>query len=307
MDNLKRINPEIFEFIDNTLDSEADIHLKRALFLFYALLELVDRIEASELMPVEEKMLLFESFFLHLHMDEYSEEEDSDSLMYQMATIYTLLPFHYKRIIEETFGSMMTGLLKHLTEPKCSDWQDLMAYCHYEAGVPGIGLLRLLCEGGQEQRSLWIVRKHDMNALGTALQLVENRHLDPKESILPEGTSMDHLDQTIQRLLKRAGVVVSRLQSPLGRRLIAVPYLRAVRITQYKHGDCYDSWLIVISLAVLVYLIFRFIEQINAAMVRPPPPPWERVFGAVWSRRSAGGWWQWLRTRPTRASLLRWP
>src|SRR5262249_28725829 len=102
-----------------------------------------------------------------------------------------------------------------------------------EAGLPGIGLLRLLCAGGLEDPALVARDKHGINAVGTFMQLAGNLVLPFDENIFPEGLDWEQIREAMDGMSEEALQVATRIKSPPGQRLLVAPLLIASK--QYEH------------------------------------------------------------------------
>lgn len=228
METLKRLNSAVYESVAR----EPDPQLRDALCLFYGLLELIDQIESAPGLPLAVRLELCEYLFLYL--DEAEEKElsvvERCPLLGDLAGQYRIVEHRYRVIIEETLVDVMTGLLKRLhNRGPVRDLNGLLQHCHYAAGLPGLGLLRMLCEAGAESARLWHGRQAEMLALGTFLQLAENLALLPRElSILPAEVDYSRLMDTCTALASDALILAKRIKSPTGQRLIVAPFHAAL-------------------------------------------------------------------------------
>jgi hypothetical protein len=239
-------------------DTDAD--LRAALDLYHGLLVLVDRVECSTDIPVSVKWVIYENLFLLLCLDLIDDDTEHVPAFSELASLYVRVEKRYRRVIEECFTGMMTGLLQYLGKGgRCADWSDLMTYCHYEAGLPGLCVLRLLCEAGLEDNRLATTLRHEMNSLGTFLQLTENVCIPARFSVIPPDVIDDQesLFEAMDRMVGEGGRVAARVRSGLGKRLIVEPFLaaldhysRVVRSGAVKRRWQYD--LVAVSVFVLI-------------------------------------------------------
>lgn len=118
--------------------------------LFYLILRGLDTVEDDMNIPNEQKKELLLGFATRMNREAFILENVGDTQDYQDLMLhfdkiireYQSLEPHYKDVITDITNEMAFGMDKyaHKSVVSYSDWDD---YCHYVAGLVGIGLSKL--------------------------------------------------------------------------------------------------------------------------------------------------------------------
>lgn len=133
------------------------LELQDPVCLFYLVLRGLDTIEDDMNIPQNEKEELLKTFASKLNDKPFNYEnigdtEDYRDLMLHFDKVckqYQRLDESYQKVITEITDKMAAGMNKYASEKvdSYSDWDD---YCHYVAGLVGIGLSQLFLASGLE-------------------------------------------------------------------------------------------------------------------------------------------------------------
>ena len=125
--------------------------------LFYLILRGLDTVEDDMSIPQEEKEKMLISFADRLNekpftIENIGDTQDYEDLMRHFDKIvreYQKLAPHYQNVITNITNEMAAGMNKYAHQDVVSyeDWDD---YCHYVAGLVGIGLSKLFLASGLE-------------------------------------------------------------------------------------------------------------------------------------------------------------
>ncbi|XP_077188687.1 squalene synthase-like isoform X2 [Paroedura picta] len=133
-----------FAAVIRALDGE----LRNAVCIFYLVLRALDTVEDDMTISLETKVPMLENFHSYLYQSEWkfmeSKEKDRQVLE-DFPTIsleFRNLAKVYQEIIADVCHMMGLGMAEFL-EKKVDSKQDWDKYCHYVAGLVGIGLSRL--------------------------------------------------------------------------------------------------------------------------------------------------------------------
>jgi farnesyl-diphosphate farnesyltransferase len=149
-----------FAAVIQTLGEE----LKDSVCIFYLTLRALDTIEDDTRFPKERKIPLLNDFYKKLRQRGWNFNECGEgNERYLLSNLDRMIKCHlelkqsFREIIEDITRRMGKGMSEFIEREVVSiaDW-DL--YCHYVAGLVGIGLSRLFAESGLEvNSSIWII------------------------------------------------------------------------------------------------------------------------------------------------------
>ncbi|XP_026097136.1 squalene synthase-like isoform X2 [Carassius auratus] len=133
-----------FAAVIQALDGE----LRHAVCIFYLVLRALDTVEDDMRIPLEKKVPLLQDFHSFLYQPEWSFAESREKdrqVLEDFPTIsmeFRNLGLEYQEVISDICHRMGAGMAEFL-EKKVSSMKEWDQYCHYVAGLVGIGLSRL--------------------------------------------------------------------------------------------------------------------------------------------------------------------
>ncbi|XP_016306363.1 squalene synthase-like isoform X1 [Sinocyclocheilus anshuiensis] len=133
-----------FAAVIQALDGE----LRHAVCIFYLVLRALDTVEDDMSIPLEKKVPLLQDFHTFLYQPEWSFAESREKdrqVLEDFPTIsveFRNLGQEYRDVISDICHRMGVGMAEFL-EKKVSCMKEWDKYCHYVAGLVGIGLSRL--------------------------------------------------------------------------------------------------------------------------------------------------------------------
>jgi farnesyl-diphosphate farnesyltransferase len=151
--------------------------VRDAVCVFYLVLRALDSIEDDMRLHSSTKAQLLRQFHSHCDDTTYSRSDigtksHEQSLMRQYhkaATAFTELGDGYQRVIRNICRRMGHGMAQFCEKHGVDTYSDFNLYCHYVAGLVGIGLSQLFAETGSE--SLEFKQMEDLsNHMGLFLQ-----------------------------------------------------------------------------------------------------------------------------------------
>uniref|UniRef100_A0A8C4WXA1 Squalene synthase n=1 Tax=Eptatretus burgeri TaxID=7764 RepID=A0A8C4WXA1_EPTBU len=180
MNNMSNTLRTCYLYLDQTSRSFAaviralDGELRDAVCIFYLVLRALDTLEDSSSIPYHIKAPLLQSFHTRLYQPlwNYSESCEKDrQVLEDFSTIsleFRKLALVYRDIITDICWQMGEGMAEML-ESKLFTMDDWERYCHYVAGLVGIGLSQLFAASGQEEE---VIREDTelANSMGLFLQ-----------------------------------------------------------------------------------------------------------------------------------------
>lgn len=166
--------------------------------LFYLILRALDSIEDDMDLPVDMKIKLLRNFYTKNYEKGWSISGVGDKEEYRellanydkVILAFLSIDFKYQEIITDICQKMGAGMADFV-EKKVSSLKDYNLYCHYVAGLVGIGLSQIFSASGMEDDELQ--SQEDLaNSMGLFLQktnivrdyredLEENRIFWPKD------------------------------------------------------------------------------------------------------------------------------
>lgn len=155
---------------------QLDTELRDSICIFYLVLRALDTVEDDLNIPFEKRMYWLRNFHLFVGDESFSLQNVGDHPDYvalmenypKVAEAFNGLDEKYKSVIEEITFKMGNGMAD-FTEDKVNTIQDFDKYCHYVAGLVGIGLSKLFAVSGIENPKL-INRLEIANSMGLFLQ-----------------------------------------------------------------------------------------------------------------------------------------
>ncbi|KAK3764574.1 hypothetical protein RRG08_066438 [Elysia crispata] len=144
-----------FAAVIQALDEE----LRGAVCNFYLVLRALDTVEDDMSIPNEVKVPMLKNFHHNL-LDpdwKFMDSKDKDAVVLQefphISKEFRALPEKYRDVIWDVCAKMGNGMTVFL-ERKVDTLEEWDEYCHYVAGLVGIGLARLFSASGLEESSL---------------------------------------------------------------------------------------------------------------------------------------------------------
>ena len=151
--------------------------LKEAVLVFYLVLRALDSVEDDMSVPLEKKIPQLRAFFSRLDQPGYRlsgvGEKDTERELLEhfdrVIEFYGKLDKKYRTVIQDICRRMGAGMAD-FTQKKVESIRDYELYCHYVAGLVGIGMIKLFANSGYEDESL---RNKEIiaNSMGLFLQV----------------------------------------------------------------------------------------------------------------------------------------
>ncbi|OLY81405.1 Squalene synthase [Smittium mucronatum] len=171
-----------YQFLESTSRSFAtviqEIHpkLRNAICIYYLVLRGLDTIEDDMGININYKRSLLLDFHTHLYeigwsFEESSPEEKDAPLLMEFHVVieeFLKLDRAYQDTISDITKQMGEGMAKYL-DKRINTVEDWNEYCHYVAGLVGIGLSKLFYYSGLEDKSFLDSEKIS-NSMGLYLQ-----------------------------------------------------------------------------------------------------------------------------------------
>uniref|UniRef100_A0A4W6D1I2 Squalene synthase n=1 Tax=Lates calcarifer TaxID=8187 RepID=A0A4W6D1I2_LATCA len=133
-----------FAAVIQALDGE----LRHAVCIFYLVLRALDTVEDDMSIPLDKKVPMLNDFHTYLYQDEwcFTESQEKDrQVLEDFPTIsleFRNLAQEYRDVISDICHRMGVGMAEFL-EKKVGSMKEWDQYCHYVAGLVGIGLSQL--------------------------------------------------------------------------------------------------------------------------------------------------------------------
>ncbi|XP_055343464.1 squalene synthase-like isoform X2 [Paramacrobiotus metropolitanus] len=219
-----------------------------AVCIFYLVLRALDTIEDDMSIPLDVKLPLLRSFHKNLHIPgwNYLDSREKDAVVlnnfHVISAQFRRLAKGYQDVISDTCHRMAEGMVVFLEKNSVVDtYQEWDQYCHYVAGLVGIGLSRLFSASQLEHPAV-AEREHLSNSMGLFLQktniirdfhedIRDQRRLWPAEVLRHTGNPHLTLDDLL--LQDNRPAALSCLDELVGNGLTHVPdvmeYLHAIR------------------------------------------------------------------------------
>ncbi|KAF6000815.1 Farnesyl-diphosphate farnesyltransferase [Cyanidiococcus yangmingshanensis] len=159
---------------------ELDSHLRDPVCVFYLVLRALDTIEDDTNLDATLRMRLCREMYTHLGETAYVlhgiGEADERALLEQLPRVFGCfreLDPAYQEIISDITRRMGDGMAQHIHQCACETVADYDLYCHYVAGLVGIGLSAMFAASGHESREVFVESKLAdtlANSMGLFLQ-----------------------------------------------------------------------------------------------------------------------------------------
>lgn len=133
-----------FAAVIQALDGE----LRHAVCIFYLVLRALDTVEDDMTIPLEQKVPLLHDFHTFLYQPDwcFTESKEKDRRVLEdfptISVEFRNLGQEYRDVISDICHRMGVGMAEFL-EKKVGSMKEWDRYCHYVAGLVGIGLSRL--------------------------------------------------------------------------------------------------------------------------------------------------------------------
>ncbi|MCI4395816.1 hypothetical protein PGIGA_G00196380 [Pangasianodon gigas] len=133
-----------FAAVIQALDGE----LRHAVCIFYLVLRALDTVEDDMTIPLEKKVPLLHHFHTFLYQPDwcFTESKEKDRQVLEdfpsISVEFRNLAQEYQDVISDICHRMGVGMAEFL-EKKIGSMQEWDKYCHYVAGLVGVGLSRL--------------------------------------------------------------------------------------------------------------------------------------------------------------------
>ena len=204
-DSLKNVSRS-FNIVIKQLDEET----MKVVCIFYLVLRGLDTIEDDMTIPIEDKKQMLLNFHNDIENVDYSMEcgdkPEYRNLMknfYKVNRTYKELHSKYRDVIKNITHEMAKGMVEFLDKSSMDTTEEYDSYCHYVAGLVGIGLSQIFTLTGTEFNDL---TKHDnlSNSMGLFLQKTniirdvkedydEKRYWWPKDIVSKHFSNMDNI------------------------------------------------------------------------------------------------------------------
>lgn len=161
MDRLSSSMKTCYKYLNQTSRSFSaviqalDEELRNAVCIFYLVLRALDTVEDDMSIPLAKKVPMLQNFHLYLYEPDWcflESKEKHRQVLEDFPTIsleFRNLSKEYQAVISDTCQRMGTGMAEFL-EKKVTSVREWNKYCHYVAGLVGIGLSRLFSNSGLE-------------------------------------------------------------------------------------------------------------------------------------------------------------
>eukprot|EP00118_Oscarella_pearsei_P025097 m.307505 g.307505 ORF g.307505 m.307505 type:complete len:420 (+) comp42363_c0_seq1:159-1418(+) len=159
-----------FAAVIQALDEE----LRHPVCIFYLVLRALDTVEDDMTIPLDVKVPLLKTFYTHLEEPDwkYMDSQEKDRVVLEkfpaISAEYRGLAPAYRQVISDICHQMGEGMTEYL-ECHPDTEEDWDKYCHYVAGLVGIGLSQLFSASGLENEDIGQQEKL-ANSMGLFLQ-----------------------------------------------------------------------------------------------------------------------------------------
>jgi farnesyl-diphosphate farnesyltransferase len=178
--------------------------------IFYLVLRGLDTIEDDMSIPVQDKKQMLLNFHNEIENEnysvEYGDKPEYRNLMknfYRVNRTYKQLHYNYRDVIKNITKDMAKGMVEFLDKTSINTTEEYDSYCHYVAGLVGIGLSQIFTLSGLEFNDL---TKNETlsNSMGLFLQKTniirdvkedydEKRYWWPKDIVSKHFLNMDDI------------------------------------------------------------------------------------------------------------------
>ena len=204
-ESLKSVSSS-FNIVIKQLDDET----MKVVCILYLVLRGLDTIEDDMSIPIEDKKQMLLNFHNDIENEDYSiecgDKPEYRSLMnnfYKVNRTYKQLHSKYRDIIKNITQEMAKGMVEFLDKTSMDTTEEYDSYCHYVAGLVGIGLSQIFTLSGSEFNDL---TRHEnlSNSMGVLLQKTniirdikedydEKRYWWPKDIVSKYFSNMDDI------------------------------------------------------------------------------------------------------------------
>ena len=204
-ESLKNVSRS-FNIVIKQLDDET----MKVVCIFYLVLRGLDTIEDDMSIPIEDKKQMLLDFHNNIENVDYfiecGDKPEYRILMknfYKVNRTYKQLNSKYRDVIKNITLKMAKGMVEFLDKPSMDTTEEYDSYCHYVAGLVGIGLSQIFTISGSEFNDL---TKHESlsNSMGLFLQKTniirdikedyyEKRYWWPKDIVSKHFASIDDI------------------------------------------------------------------------------------------------------------------
>jgi len=204
-ESLKNVSRS-FNIVIKQLDDET----MKVVCIYYLVLRGLDTIEDDMSIPIEDKKQMLLDFHNNIENVDYfiecGDKPEYRILMknfYKVNRTYKQLHSKYRDVIKNSTHEMAKGMVEFLDKPSMDTTEEYDSYCHYVAGLVGIGLSQIFTLSGSEFNDL---TKHESlsNSMGLFLQKTniirdikedyyEKRYWWPKDIVSKHFASIDDI------------------------------------------------------------------------------------------------------------------
>ncbi|TSL47600.1 Squalene synthase [Bagarius yarrelli] len=137
-----------------------DGDLRHAVCIFYLVLRALDTVEDDMTIPLEKKVPLLHHFHTFLYQPDwcFTESKEKDRQVLEdfpsISVEFRSLAQEYQDVISDICHRMGVGMAEFL-EKKVVSMQEWDKYCHYVAGLVGVGLSQLFSASQLEDPEAW--------------------------------------------------------------------------------------------------------------------------------------------------------
>jgi farnesyl-diphosphate farnesyltransferase len=170
-DTLEKVSRS-FNIVIQQLDKE----LKNVICIFYLILRGLDTIEDDMSIPKDKKIEMIMSFHNDIENENFTldcgDKPEYKSLMKNFNEVikcYKKINPKYQAIIKDITKQMGNGMVEFLEKKELATLEEYDLYCHYVAGLVGIGLSEIFTKSGNELKDL-SQYKDLSNSMGIFLQ-----------------------------------------------------------------------------------------------------------------------------------------
>jgi len=162
-----------FAAVINALDT----NFRDCVCVFYLTLRALASVEDDPAYPKEKKIPMLQNFYKHLKEESWAlencgEKPHEKELLTNFPILlrfYHSLSLPYQQTISQITLEMGTGMSSFIGR-KIHSLSDYNLYCHYVAGLVGVGLSRLFADSGLEDHSFFSADRILSNSMGLLLQ-----------------------------------------------------------------------------------------------------------------------------------------
>jgi farnesyl-diphosphate farnesyltransferase len=204
-ESLKNVSRS-FNIVIKQLDEET----MKVVCIYYLVLRGLDTIEDDMSIPIENKKQMLLNFHNDIENVDYSiecgDKPEYRNLMknfYKVNRTYKQLHSKYRDVIKNSTHEMAKGMVEFLDKSSMDTTEEYDSYCHYVAGLVGIGLSEIFTLSGLEFNDL---TKYEnlSNSMGLFLQKTniirdikedydEKRYWWPKDIVTNHFSSIDDI------------------------------------------------------------------------------------------------------------------